>query len=206
MKKNRKYSTKGVRLPSNYWELYFDTIKQNWRTIFGIGLMSLLFFLPSLGFMFWRDYYFLQLTTSNYSETEIDALRITSANYINIGVALGIILSSIGVSGLSRLNLLVAREQGFFFMKDFNKGIRQNFVRNFVFYLIYGILIYCSLLVSNNTNGGFVSYIPLGIVQVIFFPILLINIETTAIYSWKLKDSFRNSFIIFIKNFFVMFL
>ncbi len=206
MKKNRKYSTKGVRLPSNYWELYFDTIKQNWRTIFGIGLMSLLFFLPSLGFMFWRDYYFLQLTASNYSETEIDALRITSANYINIGVAVGLVLSSIGISGLSRLNLLVAREQGFFFMKDFNKGIRQNFVRNFVFFLIYGILIYCSLLVINNTNGGFVSYIPLGIVQVIFFPILLINIETTAIYSWRLKDSFRNSFIIFIKNFLVMFL
>lgn len=207
-KKKNLYSLKDARLPSNYLELLFDTIKQNWQTILFIGVMSLLFFLPTLGMMFWKDYYFLQLTSStNYSQSEIDALKITSRNIFNIGIALGIVFASIGVSGLSRILLLVSREEGLFFFKDFNKGVKQNLKSNFVFFLIYGILIYLSLLVINNINSqNFLIYIPLAIVQTTFFPMLLVNVETTAIYSWKLKDSFRNSMLIYIKNFIAVFL
>ena len=114
-KKKSLYSKKDALLPSNYWELYFDTIKQNWRTILLIGIFSLLFFIPTLGFMFAFDYYKMQVVASNISEEEADALIVTARNIFYIGVALGIIFVSIGISGLSRINLLVSREEGLFF-------------------------------------------------------------------------------------------
>ena len=204
MKKKEKkiHQVKDVVLPSNYHELFFDTIKQNWQVIILIGVFSFLFFLPTIGFMFASDYYFMLLTSStSYTEAEIDALRITSRNLFDIGVALGIIFAAIGVSGLSRINLLIAREEGLFFFKDFNKGVKQNIKSNIIFFIIYAVLIYCSLLVINNINSTFIKYIPFAVIQTIFFPILLTNIETNSIYDWKIKDNFRNSSLIFIKNF-----
>ena len=206
-KKKSLYSKKDALLPSNYWELYFDTIKQNWRTILLIGIFSFLFFVPTLGFMFAFDYYKMQVVASNISEEEADALIVTARNIFYIGVALGIIFASIGISGLSRINLLVSREEGLFFFKDFNKGVKQNIKNNIVFFIIYAVLIYGSILVINNINSkNFFIYIPFALVQSIFFPMLLVNVETNAIYSWSVKDAFRNSMLIYIKNFFYVIL
>ena len=49
-KKKSIYASKPGKLPSNYLELFFDTIKQNWRSLIFIGLIFLFFLLPSLGF------------------------------------------------------------------------------------------------------------------------------------------------------------
>ena len=205
IKKKSRYKNGNAILPSNYLELFFDTIKQNWQRIILMGIMLFIFFLPTLVCLFISDYYFLQLSTStSYSQAEIDALRITSRNLFDIGICVGIIISSFGISGLSRVNLLVAREEGLFFFKDLNKGIRQNLKSNILFFTIYAVLLYCSLLVINNVNSAYLKFIPLAVVQTIFFPALLVNIETTSIYAWKIKDSFRNAFIIYIKNFFVV--
>lgn len=205
-RKKSRYSNRDATLPSNYGELFFDTIKQNWQRIILIGIFSFFFFLPVLVFMFMKDYYFLSLASKEYTEAEIDALKITSRNLLNIGVALGIVFASIGVSGLSRINLLTSREEGCFFFKDFNKGVKQNLKSNIIFFLIYGILIYLSLLVMNNVNAKYLIYIPFGVVQTLFFPLVLINIETTSIYDCSLKDAFRNSTFIYIKNFIFVFL
>ena len=145
--KKNKYANKEAVLPSNYLELFFDTIKQNWQKIVLMGIILFLFFLPTLASSFVSDYYFLQLSSSsNYTQAEIDALRITSRNLFNIGVCLGFVIASIGISGLSRINLLVAREEGLFFFKDFNKGVKQNIKSNIIFFIIYAILLYFSLL------------------------------------------------------------
>ena len=207
IKKKSRYRIGNAVLPSNYLELFFDTIKQNWQRIILMGIMLFIFFLPALACLFINDYYFLQLSTSSsYSQSEIDALRITSRNLFDIGVCVGIVISSIGISGLSRVNLLIAREEGLFFFKDLNKGIKQNIKSNIIFFIVYAVLLYCCLLVINNVNSAYLKFIPFAVVQTIFFPVLLINIETTSIYSWKLKDSFRNAFIIYIKNFFIFIL
>ena len=79
-KKKTVYASKEAVLPSNYSELFFDTIKQNWRSIIATGLMALLFLLPLLAFSFGKDLYFLRLASSSYTQEEIDALRITSRN------------------------------------------------------------------------------------------------------------------------------
>lgn len=203
MRRNDRNRSGFESLPKNYRELFFDTLKQNWRTFFLVGLISLLFFLPTLVFMFLNDYYFLSISSNeSYTLTEVDALRITAANYFNIGVSVGIVIACIGISGLSRVNLFLSREEGVFFFQDFNKGVKQNTKNNIVFFIIYAILIYFSFFVTNNIAGNmFLLFLPFALVQTIFFPLLLINVETTSIYSWSIKDSFRNAFIIYIKNF-----
>lgn len=203
-RRNKKsiYSNKPVKLPSTYLELFFDTIKQNWRTIIGMGLLSLVFFIPSLIFMFWNDLYFLQLlSTPNLEIETIDKLRITATNFFNIFVCIGIVFASIGISGIARLNLLVAREEGTIFFKDFNKGVKQNIKNNFVVILIYAIALYGTLWIANSFKGDFIIYLPFTIVQTILFPLVLIVIETNSIYSWSIKDSIINAFYIYIKNF-----
>ena len=203
MRRNDRNRSGFESLPKNYRELFFDTLKQNWRTFFLVGLISLLFFLPTLVFMFLNDYYFLSISSNeSYTLAEVDALRITAANYFNIGASVGIVIACIGISGLSRVNLFLSREEGVFFFQDFNKGVRQNTKNNIVFFIIYAILIYFSFFVTNNIVGNmFLLFLPFALVQTIFFPLLLINVETTSIYSWSIKDSFRNAFIIYIKNF-----
>ena len=189
-RKKSRYSNHDAILPSNYGELFFDTIKQNWQRIILIGIFSFFFFLPVLVFMFMKDYYFLSLASKEYTEAEIDALKITSRNLLNIGVALGIVFASIGASGLSRINLLTSREEGCFFFKDFNKGVKQNLKSNIVFFLIYGILIYLSLLVMNNVNAKYLIYIPFGVVQTLFFPLVLFNHKLAHLPNFPLSRIF----------------
>ena len=205
--KKSPYSKKDAKLPSSYSELFFDTIKQNWRLIIGMGLVSLLFFLPTLISVFVRDYYTLSLLSSEtLTENEMNALRLTANNIFYIFTAVGVVFASIGVSGISRINLLIAREEGVFFFKDFNLGVKQNLRNNFVFFLIYGGLVYFSLLVVNNINDNFIKYIPFALIQSLFFPMLLVNVNTTSIYKWDIKASLINSFIIYVKNFFIIIL
>ena len=204
-KKKNIYAKKAYRLPSTYMELFFDTIKQNWRNIIFLGFFFLLFFLPILASNLLNDLYYLSLFEQSLSVEEIDALRISGKNFFNIFASLGVIFSAIGISGISRLNLPISREEGYFFFADFNKGVKQNLKTNVVFALIYAVLLYFSLLVMNSLNPrNILIYFPFAMVQTLFFPIVLINISTTSIYSWNLKDSFRNALFIYIKNFFVI--
>lgn len=202
-KKKGLYSSKDAILPSTYGELFKDVIKQSWRSLILFGLFTFAFFLPSLIFMFFRDYYFLSVTSSTLEQSEIEGLVTTSRNLYNIGVSLGFLIGAIGISGLSKVMLLLSRNEGVFFFQDFNKGVKQNLKNNIVFFLIYAVLFYFSMLVINNINFEFVNFIPYIAVQTLFFPLLMINIETTSIYSWTVKDSFINAVFIYIKNFFI---
>lgn len=202
-KKKSFYSKNDAKLPTTYWELFKDVIKQNWRTLIGIGLITFLFFLPMLAVMFFRDYYAISITASNLEIDEINALIVTSKNIFNIVVSLCLLIVCIGISGCSKVMLLLSRGEGTFFFKDFNKGVKQNLKNNFVFFLLYAVLFYFSFLVINNFESNFLTFLPFVFVQSLYFPLLMINVETTSVYSWKIKDSFINATFIYIKNFFI---
>lgn len=202
-KKKSFYSKNDAKLPTTYWELFKDVIKQNWRTLIGIGLITFLFFLPMLAVMFFRDYYAISITASNLEIDEINALIVTSKNIFNIVVSLCLLIVCIGISGCSKVMLLLSRGEGTFFFKDFNKGVKQNLKNNFVFFLIYAVLFYFSFLVINNFESNFLTFLPFVFVQSLYFPLLMINVETTSVYSWKIKYSFINATFIYIKNFFI---
>lgn len=202
-KKKSLYSKKDAKLPGTYWELFIDVIKQNWRTLICVGLITFVFFLPMLAVMFFRDYYAISISSSKLEIDEISALIITSKNVFNVGVSLCLLLACVGIAGCSKIMLLLSRGEGTFFFKDFNKGVKQNTKNNFVFFIIYAVLFYFSFLVINNFEPSFITFLPFVIVQVLYFPLLMINVETTSVYSWKIKDSFINAAFIYIKNFFI---
>ncbi len=202
MKKQKSsYSSQTSKLPGNYRELYFDSCKQNWRKLVGYGLLFLVFALPLLAVLFFKDYYTLGLAASSMSDEEKEALKVTSEIYFALGSSVVLLITMIGVSGLSRVMLLLSREEPVFFFHDFAKGVKNNIKTNFVFFLIYSALLFGCYFIIANFRASFASYIPLGILQTLFFPLLLIQIETTSIYDWKIRDSFYNSALIFIKNF-----
>ncbi|MCQ2742542.1 MAG: hypothetical protein MJ239_04510 [Bacilli bacterium] len=190
-----------VKLPHNYRELFFDVIAQNWRKLLLIGFFYFVFLLPTLAVLFFKDYYTLTIASSSYTDAEKEALKITAENYFNAGAVVAFALSSIGFAGTSRVMLLLSREEGVFFFADLGKGIKQNVGPNLVFFIIYSTLLYVALLIMNNIKASFWPYIPLGIIQGIIFPLVLVNAETCSVYSWRMGDRFHNSVLIFIKNF-----
>ena len=198
--KNKKKENR-YKLPATRFELFFDVIKQKWRTIVLVGFIFTLFALPSVATMFFRDYY---VALVNASLTEGQVLAQETAMGLSIIYAVFVIsflILSIGISGLSKVLLYLSYEEGYSFFEDFKIGVKQNIKGNVLATLIYAIILYLTLFINVSITKGFVKTLPLGICQGLIFPVLLIVFASNTIYDWKFKDLLRNSAIIYIRYF-----
>ena len=190
--KNKKKNP--YNLPSTRAQLFFDVIKQRWRTLILIGLILFLFALPMIACLFLRDY-FVGVALLNEEDPTLGLAL------IYCGFSLCILILAIGISGVSKIYLHLSYEEGFDFKEDFKIGVKQNIKTNIIATLIYAIILYMVLFINISVSSPFIKYAPLGMCQGIVFPILMVIIASNSIYDWKFKDSLRNGGIIYIRYF-----
>ena len=198
-------------LPSNRKEVFFDSIKLRYGLIFKIGLMMLLFSLPLLVTLFFKDSYLISAGLS-FSKGEISKESYDEMYKMICRIAYAICipcfaLFSIGLAGSLRVIRQLVWGEGVFFIQDFFDGIKNNYKHYLVYSLVFGVMHYLGrMAILLNTNMVLLKVLPLVISLSIILPIILFGIFQSQIYANKIGQELKNGVLLYIKTFFTSFL
>lgn len=194
MKKSREKANKGSSLPINRKELYLDIIKQRWRTLFLLGFIFFLSFLPFVGAVVLRRLYY-PVDGDSYNQYVFNVLFI-------LFICLCLLIPSIFLGGILKNLKHLSYEEPIFFKEDFFDGIKESFLHLFFLFLIFSILLYFNLVILMNLSIHIaIKGVLLGIIVFIAFPLLITAVFMEITYKNTFKDLINNSFAIYIKNF-----
>ena len=131
-------------LPSNRIEVFFDVIRNHWKTLLSIGLFLLLFMIPFLTLEIIDEILSIQLIGMHQSE-EIDSLTLSmylQMTYFIVGIVktLMLMIFSLGISGSVRLIKKLIWAEGIEFLHDFKVGIQENWRKMMRLFLLVGIV------------------------------------------------------------------
>lgn len=214
---NVKYSKSDYlssSLPKNRKSQFKDIFSTDFGTYFKIGLILLVFALPFLTLVIFGPYYLdyrRQLLVSNGASEEVIKDSLLIVNYvISLLKVLSLMIFSIGLSGVGRINREISFSNGVIFFKDYFKGVKQNFKTYMLISFIMGILLFfielttTTLLESASIE---VTYLLAGVMYGVLFLVLLptnmLILSSSTIYNLKFVHAFLNCVRFVLKNIFV---
>lgn len=175
-----------------------DCFKMNYGVILKCGLMLLLFFIPLLAFCLYMDFFYISLM-----ENSVEDIEQTKNLFFYILYG-GIVLLSLpvilAISGITHVLRNLIWGEGIYFRSDFFAGIRQNAPKNIVFGLITGLIFLISYFIHSLFDIPVITYFPLGVFALIFFPVYFWMIFLNNTYSSKWLELIKNGFFFYIKN------
>lgn len=193
-------------LPINRFKQFFDCIKIRYDLLIKIALLTLLFSLPLLATLFFKDAYIITLESS-LSSGEIDESSFNEMYKMINRIAYLIcipcfVILFLGLAGSNRVIKQMAIGEGVFFRLDFFEGIKMNAKHYIIYSLIFSLLFYLSnMAYLLDINIVILKILPIVISVIVFLPIILYGLIQTQFYSSSLFKEIKNSFILFIKTF-----
>lgn len=194
------------RLPVTRKALFKDILHNRWRILLSCSLLMLLFLLPLLVAIFFKDYLVLNLLNNhqyfvNGSFTEEGAIKFKSINFIFLLInSFCILILFIYLCGAFRIFRQLIWSEGINFWSDFKKGISQN-IYLFLRYGLLVVILYFStwslLYFANNLLFAFLS---LGIETFVFVPMVMVGMYYSVIYNSSLKQRLTNIPLLYLKN------
>ena len=180
MKKKKAIKKGYASLPRNRKELFFDVIKQRWRTLFFLGFIFSLSIAPFFIVLILRRFFSASNTTDyQFYVSNYFFLFIASIALVFVGVFLG---------GLLKNLKHLSYEEPIFLKDDFFLGIKES-----IFHLLLVVFLFSIVFFLNVLLGSLIF---------VFFPFLLVLINEISIYKNSFKDYLHNGVVILVKNYF----
>lgn len=195
-------------LPHTRKEVFLDVLRLQWRSLFTLGLILLLFALPLVLSTVARDIY-----TANFG-AELEKLNETAA--LEAGYALAyweigrnllnivfLTLLAVGVSGVCRVIRQYAWEENVHIPTDFVRGVKDNFPQTAALAVLSGLVyVLCLIVLYTSTSYGSdalstVSMLPIGISVLLLIPVFSLCLTMIPVYSNRLTTSLKNAFIVY---------
>ena len=199
-----RYATKDFEindLPTTRRQQFFDILKIRWRTLLLIGFFLLLFSLPLLITIIFKDIKIMQiLSDESISDAEKSNQLFINQMFFCILYLPSMIIFFIGISGVLQIYKNIIYGEGVFFIKDFALGVKQNIFRNSIFAIIIVVLYSTMVFFANTIQIQFLAFLPAGIVLIIALPIIFIDTVYSSVYRTRFFRSILNSFILYIKK------
>ena len=200
-------------LPMTRRAQFFDLFKTEWKTLLLIGLFILLFSIPYLtldGF-----HWFIRInlpaelqSQGNDEETIYKALQFTEMMYELLLIP-ALMIFIIPIAGASRVLKRMIHGEGILFKDDFIEGIKINIKHFLILTFIYAFLRFTAQFIyiyigNMPIISEIVRGVAMGVLYVLFVPILLFMFAQAAIYKMNLWINFKNSYRLAIKSILVM--
>lgn len=190
--------------PKNRWEAFWDCLRLRSWDFLRMGGILLLFSIPALLLLFYRDYSIYELNKA-FAAGEITEERLISATHSNYDftgllliLAFGIF--AIGLSGVSRLNKRIAWAQSVFFHRDFMIGIKENWKKYLFMGCLIGVINFLCSLMVNYGNENLFAYVPYFLTIALFLPASCFYFSELSVYNLKFGESLRLAFVFYFKN------
>lgn len=197
-----------INMPHNRRELFFDVLKQRWRTVYFLGIIFFLTLLPTLLVLYFQDAVNLNIYTNISMSDETKIAQIFQYSlFFNGLIALTLLVVPIFLGGILRNFRNLSYEEPVFLKEDFGKGIKDSIGQLMLSSIIYSIIIFgCLVAISAPVVSGIIKGILLSILGLIATPLHIILICQTYVYKNKYRFLLLNSILLYIKYFFWMLL
>lgn len=190
-------------LPKNRYQLFFDILKNQWRTLLLLAVIILLLFLPIILLRFFNMVMINSLINNGDSINMKSEVFNTFVGYSFINF---IVVVVVGVlfGGVARIYKKLAFNEGFFLGADFIRGIKENFKDYLWLFLIYGFLnMLLEILCMNYMlDNNYLYYFFKVLNYTTLLPILGVSMSVCALYSDSFIIKIKSSIRIYIKNLF----
>lgn len=180
-------------LPSNRWQLFFDVLKNQFRKLFLASLLLVAFALPFLLLHIFIDF-FKAANFSSYSlgnmteEAYQSSLLYLESIFLAIN-PLATAIFGIGLAGVMRIIKRLCYLEPVFLGDDFKKGVKQNWRPVVLTTFLIGLLFSVCMFVRNLDTSAWYLNIPIALFCSLFYPILLLMIPASTIYSLKYTEA-----------------
>lgn len=193
-------------LPSTRKEQFADILKLRYLSLVFIGVMLLIFFLPIMFCILYRDS--SQINIIQQFEGEELANQLIFSNLFFSWILIpSIMIFSLGLAGSLKIIRRLIWGEPIFLKEDFLIGIKENWKGFIVVSLFAGILnAINTLVVSYMPSNNFLSYLPLIALLVFFFPVIFVFAFYNVIYSEKIVKNLINSMKLYFRSVFITFL
>lgn len=188
-------------LPHNRRQVFFDCIKMRYGVFVLSGLLLFAFLLP-----FFAVKIYSEIVYANVFTIATDAALLeTSAKNIKFYASIAYIpcmaIFSLALAGVVRVIRQLVWAEGLFFWKDFGAGIKQNGASYVLTAVIFSSIFALNrFILTIDTTGSFVAYIPTGLIVMLVIPITLFTLSLTAVYTNKYSVTVKNAALLYSKN------
>ena len=207
-------------LPSNRWELFWDIFKGSFWKLVLLNVLTLVFFLPLLAFIFFRNYIIASYGIAiPYSQSfgvgyqsyfsllgQSEAIASNIAIGFNALLPFAFIFMAIGISGGAYVIRNMVWTEGIFVSNDFWRGIKQNAKQLILLYIVTSILVYLLLISISFCNQIIVAGLSITwlikIAKIIAY-VLLILLFFILLHGTSMCVTYKISFWALIKNSFL---
>lgn len=202
MKKKKINKDYGVSdLPHNRKEQFFDIAKHRFFLLLGLGLLLLLFSLPLLASLIYRDVLLMGLEASEAASETKEATSF-SVNLLFSGLfVVSLLILSIGLGGISKILKELVYDEPIFFKDDFFKGIKENFRQYLILAVFAGIFWFFANLIYLIANNLILKVVFVGINVALIFPPVFVGFFLSTVYSNKFFKSLQGGLTIYFKAF-----
>ena len=207
-------------LPSNRWELFWDIFKGRFWKLFGINLLTILFFLPLIALLVFR----LILIAGSGSVipltqgfgfgygAPLSFVGVNEQTVVNVDIfvylfmPLALIIAVVGVSGAAYVTRNMVWTEGIFVANDFWRGVKKNFTQMLCIALVYSLVFYVTQLAVNiadyaiavGTGSVWMLVIAkiMAYILLIFYSFMTFHMITMSVtYELKFSALLKNSFL-----------
>lgn len=189
-------------LPSTRKEQFFDLFRHRFFFLLGLGVLLLLFFIPFFASIVYKDLAILSINQSEMDANDKAASLLFISLLFSFLAMLGLLIFSIGLSGVMKLLKQLIYDEPIFFKDDFLTGIKENYKSFLLLSFFAGLL----NLISNAIGILFDNVLLLKIIFpalnfVLFYPVIFVAFFLASTYSNRLLVTLRSSLLIYIKHF-----
>ncbi|HBX25762.1 MAG TPA: hypothetical protein DEF61_05960 [Firmicutes bacterium] len=189
-------------LPSTRKEQFFDLFRHRFFFLLGLGVLFLLFFIPFFASIVYKDLAILSINQSEMDANDKAASLLFISLLFSFLAMLGLLIFSIGLSGVMKLLKQLIYDEPIFFKDDFLTGIKENYKSFLLLSFFAGLL----NLISNVIGILFDNVLLLKIIFpalnfVLFYPVIFVAFFLASTYSNRLLVTLRSSLLIYIKHF-----
>ena len=189
-------------LPSTRKEQFFDLFRHRFFFLLGLGVLLLLFFIPFFASIVYKDLAILSINQSEMDANDKAASLLFISLLFSFLAMLGLLIFSIGLSGVMKLLKQLIYDEPIFFKDDFLTGIKENYKSFLLLSFFAGLL----NLISNVIGILFDNVLLLKIIFpalnfVLFYPVIFVAFFLASTYSNRLLVTLRSSLLIYIKHF-----
>ena len=206
--KQRQSATKfeESNLPSTRRKQFGDILKLRYRSLVFIGLMLLLFFLPIMVCILYKDS--SQISAIQKLEGEELSNQLIFINLLFSWLLIPtIMIFSLGLAGALKVIRRLIWGEPIFLREDFLTGIKENWKGYLVVSFIGGVLnAINTLIVSFMPSNNFLAYLPLIALLALFYPVIFVFAFYNVIYAEKVGKNLVNSLKLYFRSVFITFL
>lgn len=189
-------------LPSSRKEQFKTLFKYRFNFILKWGLILFAFFLPLLVSFLYKNFTVLGINSSSISEEEKASAYFSITIFSSLFTLLGLIVLSIGLSGLTKILKELIYDEPIFFKDDFKNGIKENIKSFLGIAIVTGLVNLITNLVSSLfSNVAFVGYVLAGMNFAFIYPLCLVCLCLSSIYTNSFLVTIKSSLLIYIKHF-----